>query len=414
MKSSCSRTYPLIAALIVGWFIAACGGDDGAAPIDAATGGIDAPGSSTTASAMIGAAGGTLRVDGAVLTIPPAALTSAVLITLTRTAGAPPAEVVDATPLYQLLPVGQTFAVPVSLALTFPSAPPAAVAMFWSKAGVANPTTVNDYDRLAVTVVGNTVTASNNHFSNAAAGRVVPADPTAGFAFYGVTFGANGAVDSAGANALLDMPLASANQLTAFEDYLFTGIPLGACARFMFPNPGTLMGADVGPTMELRNGATTVLTLTRGAMGLYAANAPAADGLAALGTTLALSAPGAATVVPNLLPGLVVMPPRTGLTAPAAGVVVTRGQPLTVTWSPIAADTMMIYTIGGVGCRVDPTTGSFVIPGAATALEHGTSLALVAMNRRIVAVTIGGAARSVLGYGQLIHVIPVTFQGGGG
>lgn len=167
-----SRRGLVVVALLIG-----CGGGgggggtpDGSTPGDAAK--ADSGGVQTVDSKQIGPAGGTLTVDGAVLTIPAGALAAPTTLTLTKTTRAlPGAGFFGASPVYQLDPAGQTFTVPVQLAITYPTgmAPPSGVLMQWTKAGVTTPTNLADYNHYTPVVVGNTVRVANTHFCEAAA-----------------------------------------------------------------------------------------------------------------------------------------------------------------------------------------------------------------------------------------------------
>jgi hypothetical protein len=87
------------------------------------------------------------------------------MLTLTRTTLAPPFNPNGASPVYQLEPAGQTFAVPVTLTLHLDAAPTTLYRVFWSKAGVTNPAAATDFDSLTPTISGNDATVSNTHFS---------------------------------------------------------------------------------------------------------------------------------------------------------------------------------------------------------------------------------------------------------
>jgi hypothetical protein len=166
----------VFAFAVLGGLGSGCGGDGpGAADapasaIDAQVGTPDAAGSSTTVTRSIGAAGGTLTVDGAVLTIPAGALATTTSLTLTKTAGALAGPFFNTSAVYEMLPNGQTFAVPVSLAITYPTGQTPGSRMYWSSLGVVTPASASDYDSLTPTVSGQTFTATNTHFSTCGVG----------------------------------------------------------------------------------------------------------------------------------------------------------------------------------------------------------------------------------------------------
>src|SRR5260221_9501869 len=92
--------------------------------------------SSTTASGgaitkTIGPEGGTIVVEGATVTFPANALTTPTAITITPSDDAPPAGYVALSRVVRCAPSGTTFAVPVTMAMTFDGDPSGAT-MFWS------------------------------------------------------------------------------------------------------------------------------------------------------------------------------------------------------------------------------------------------------------------------------------------
>ena len=122
------------------------------------------------------------------------------------------------------------------------------------------------------------------------------------------------------------------------------------------------------------------------------------------GKTLSLNAPTATTLTPSEIAALLVAPsaPIT-ITAPTGtAVIVTQGQPMTVTWTPFAADTFVAYVAGSPPvCRLDPMAGTFTIPGATTQLfTTGTfkTMLFSAVNRRIIGVKINGTPKTIRGY----------------
>ncbi len=158
-----------------------CGGGGEGDPDPDGSPPSDSPGAVTTDSKSIGPAGGTLTVDGAVLTVPANALPVALTLTLTKTTGALVGAYTQSSPVYELGPTGQTFAMPVSLAITYPAGttPPSGVLMNWTAAGVQTPTGIADYEHLTPTISGNTVTASNDHFCTVGA-AICPCEPDPG------------------------------------------------------------------------------------------------------------------------------------------------------------------------------------------------------------------------------------------
>ena len=166
--------------------LAACGDDDGtmalvdspaadgSAAVDTAattdtSGGGDAAGASMTVA--VGGSGGIVEVSGATLVIPAGALASEVTVTVTRTDEVGPFGQ-EASPVYLLLPAGQTFATPVTFTLHLTTPAPSDYYILWTKAGVTNPTSATDYDVPATTRSGNDASASGTHFSEVFGARL--------------------------------------------------------------------------------------------------------------------------------------------------------------------------------------------------------------------------------------------------
>lgn len=108
---------------------------------------------------FIGSEGGTLALDEVTLTVPPGALADSVEISIVHTADrAEGAEFMTSN--YALLPEGLTFQLPVTVRFNLPTTPPSTATVNWSDR--------MDPDRLrpvTTTVSGNTLSASNTHFS---------------------------------------------------------------------------------------------------------------------------------------------------------------------------------------------------------------------------------------------------------
>jgi hypothetical protein len=91
---------------------------------------IDEPELGSSASALIGPAGGTLSLAGAVLEVPPGALAAQTELTITATYREAPSAFASYSPVYELSPAGLAFERPVSLRIPYRSDSPAAT-LFW-------------------------------------------------------------------------------------------------------------------------------------------------------------------------------------------------------------------------------------------------------------------------------------------
>jgi len=96
--------------------------------------GSSSSGAAATSAAVtktIGPEGGTITVDGAIVTFPANAVASPLSITITPTSDAPPTGMVALSRVYRCEPAGTTFAQNVTMAMTFQGDPTTAT-MFWS------------------------------------------------------------------------------------------------------------------------------------------------------------------------------------------------------------------------------------------------------------------------------------------
>jgi hypothetical protein len=111
-----------------------------------------------TATKTICAAGGSLAVAGATLTLPQGALTSCTRVSLSTSSDPVPTGYTGYSPVFQLEPAGLEFATPASLSIAF-TGDPGVAALFWSRQGTTG------YERLASSVSNGAVTAEISHFS---------------------------------------------------------------------------------------------------------------------------------------------------------------------------------------------------------------------------------------------------------
>jgi hypothetical protein len=135
-------------------------------------GGPDAQGTAVTQT--VGASGGTVRAEGAVLTIPAGALASDVQISLARNAAPVPAGFTALSPVFSFKPDGTTFLSPATLVLTLTTSG-------------ANPTifssqSAGGYAALSTTVSSKSVSAAIDQLGNCFVGVGQPrvADASAG------------------------------------------------------------------------------------------------------------------------------------------------------------------------------------------------------------------------------------------
>src|SRR5579883_159473 len=151
MAKSMGRAGALLAVCLAG-----CG-PGGAAPDASAPGVLVGTGASVTA--MIGADGGSLSLEGVVLTIPPGALDDTQSIGIVSTRELPPAGFVNRSPLYRFEPAGLAFAKPVTVTIPFTGAA-ADIHLFWTNAAPAL-----GFVDLGAAIAAGAATASVNHFS---------------------------------------------------------------------------------------------------------------------------------------------------------------------------------------------------------------------------------------------------------
>jgi hypothetical protein len=155
--------------VLLPWFLglallssAGCSGDDEPAPGPNQTATLPAKVTQT-----IGPEGGTIRLDGAVVTFPPGAVASPTAITIAATDEAPPAGFVARSRIYECGPTGLSFPEKVTMAMEFsPDDQP--VTMFWSSGD--DPT----FKEVGGAPSGSTLSASVAHFSKGFVGRKTP------------------------------------------------------------------------------------------------------------------------------------------------------------------------------------------------------------------------------------------------
>lgn len=123
-----------------------CGGDD---PPPVGTGAF--------VDVDVGAAGGTVELEGARLEIPAGALSTTERITLTSTTEAAPAGLTNQSPIYSFVPAGLQFEVPAEITISFVG-DAANAKLLWSEDGVF-------YTDLGGTVAGDAIIAEIEHFS---------------------------------------------------------------------------------------------------------------------------------------------------------------------------------------------------------------------------------------------------------
>src|ERR1700678_4694990 len=117
-------------------------------------------GNGATVTQPTGASGGTVSLQGTgtTLSIPAGALASRQMISITSTTNAPPAGVTNVSPVYQFGPPGLTFAVPVTVSLTFTGQVANPVIVWSSSDGTS-------FETIATTVSGMTASGQVTHFS---------------------------------------------------------------------------------------------------------------------------------------------------------------------------------------------------------------------------------------------------------
>jgi hypothetical protein len=123
-------------------------------------GGSDAP---EATHQTVGSSGGTVHVEGVVLTIPAGALAADTPISITPSSDAVPSDYDALSQLYSFGPDGTVFLHPITVSFTLTSADPDPV-VFWS-----NP--AGGYDALPTTASAASASASISHFSKGFAGR---------------------------------------------------------------------------------------------------------------------------------------------------------------------------------------------------------------------------------------------------
>jgi hypothetical protein len=106
-----------------------------------------------------------VELEGTRLSIPPNALSSQQMITITSTTDPAPAGFDNSSPIYQFDPAGLIFATPATVSIAF--AGDAHVTLYWSQSEGTG------FDDLSGTVAGGRVDAPVVHFSRGFAGPIV-------------------------------------------------------------------------------------------------------------------------------------------------------------------------------------------------------------------------------------------------
>lgn len=157
---------------------------------------------------------------------------------------------------------------------------------------------------------------------------------------------------------------ATAAESIADRETAPAAIAIGACADAPIAAAIT-SGVDLGPSIDMKEGTTTRMTVNKGTGNVYqgfGGLAPQPTGVIALEHT-------ATTVTPSRI-SLGTFQPPVAITAPADGVpaTITRGQPYTFTWSPVAGVTGMyvVFSADQKLCRLDPAAGTMTVPGTVT------------------------------------------------
>ncbi|MBK8696767.1 MAG: FG-GAP repeat protein [Deltaproteobacteria bacterium] len=140
---------------------------------------------------LIGPAGGSLRVDGVVLTVPAGALATETRLNVRRTDEAIPDGYSGRSALYRFEPDGTRFAVPVSVRMTV-MGDAAGASVWWSREG-------GGYERLATTVSNGSAIALVTHFSGGFVATAVVVDA-------GTDGGVDAAPDVLPIDAAADVP----------------------------------------------------------------------------------------------------------------------------------------------------------------------------------------------------------------
>jgi Tol biopolymer transport system component len=134
-------------------------GGNAGSPSNSDGGGDD--GGGVTATQMIGPTGGTITLNGATVTIPAGAVTTATAITITDTGRAPPSTYRAYSNIFEFSPDGIQFAKPITISLPFKGDSTLAT-LFWSK---PTSTGTAGYDWVGGTVTGTALGARVTHFS---------------------------------------------------------------------------------------------------------------------------------------------------------------------------------------------------------------------------------------------------------
>jgi len=118
-----------------------------------------------TVTQTIGAAGGTIEVEGAVVRFPAGALAADKVITISASSAGPPEGYVALSKVFTCGPSGTDFAEPVSMTMPFVDDGNGAVTMFWSSG--ADPA----FKDVGGVIEGTRVVTTVRHFSSGFVGR---------------------------------------------------------------------------------------------------------------------------------------------------------------------------------------------------------------------------------------------------
>jgi hypothetical protein len=118
-------------------------------------------GTGATAMQLIGPSGGTLRLEGVTLSVPPGALRAPTSLTVTSSTRAAPTTYESFSPVYVFGPEGTEFAQPVRVEITSQQPGGSRLVLYWTRKGSAS-----EFSELPSTQVGGTVTANVTHFSS--------------------------------------------------------------------------------------------------------------------------------------------------------------------------------------------------------------------------------------------------------
>jgi len=200
------------------------------------------------------------------------------------------------------------------------------------------------------------------------------------------------------------------------KEALQSQLAVGSCGAYYFPNDSspTLEGLSIGTPIALLDGSTTVMPLEGSQPGKYLGSQP--PGL--YDKTLAATIPGAGPVPQTSLTPFLRVPVQFEVTAPkmvgTAPVVITRGQPLTVTWTPFDTGVFVLHFIGqNQACKLDSKAGTFTVPATFTStldIRNNDALELQASSTSSATVMVDGQPRGLDARGSVIHRITTRIQ----